>query len=52
MLWACQNLSTLPDPTKPVWEQDPKILDILRLTEEAIRDEKINVEEELKNELR
>jgi hypothetical protein len=39
LLWACTNLSTLPDPTKPVWEQDAKVLEILMYTEEKLREE-------------
>jgi len=39
LLWACQNLTTLPDPNKPVWEQDAKMLETLMWVEEALRKE-------------
>lgn len=29
MHWACTRLTTLPDPTKPIWDQDAKILELL-----------------------
>jgi hypothetical protein len=37
LLWALQNLSSLPDPTKPVWDQDPKMLEILMLVETEMK---------------
>jgi len=39
MHWACTRLSTLPDPTKPVWEQDAVILEMLILVENEIAKE-------------
>ena len=27
--WACTRLTTLPDPSKPIWEQDAVILELL-----------------------
>jgi hypothetical protein len=32
----CTNLKTLPDPTKPAWEQDPVIIDILMAVEKEL----------------
>jgi len=37
LLWACKNLSSFPDPTKSVWEQDPKVLEALMYTEEQLQ---------------
>ncbi len=39
LLWACQNLSTFPDPNKPVWDQDAKMLETLMWVEERLRTE-------------
>lgn len=39
MLWACRNLSSFPDPTKSVEDQDTKILDILIFVEETLEKE-------------
>jgi len=36
MYWACTNLSTLPDPTKPVWEQEAKALEVLMTVERVL----------------
>lgn len=36
MYWACTHLMSLPDPTKPVWEQDPTVLEILMTVEEEM----------------
>jgi len=29
-------LNSLPDPTKPVWEQDPLVLEILMMVEKEL----------------
>ena len=45
MLWACQNLSSFPDPTKPVWEQDSKMLETLMWVEnELLKRAKVEVD--------
>lgn len=36
MLWACQNLMSFPEPMKAVWDQDPKMLEILMMVEEEL----------------
>ena len=45
MHWACTRLSTLPDPTKPVWEQDAVILEMLILVETELAKEADRTEE-------
>lgn len=39
LLWACTRLSSLPDPTKPVWEQDAKILEVLMMVDKEVNSE-------------
>ncbi len=39
LYWACTNLTTLPDPTKSVEEQDTKLLEILMFVGDTIRKE-------------
>ena len=39
MLWACKNLNSFPEPNKPVWEQDPKVLEALMYAESKLMDE-------------
>lgn len=39
MYWACTRLTSLPDPTKSVEEQDVKLLDILLYVEEVLEKE-------------
>ncbi len=34
--WACVRLSSFPDPSKPVWDQDMKILDILMAVDQEM----------------
>ena len=36
MYWALTNLSSLPDPTKSVEEQDTKLLEILMYVEDTL----------------
>lgn len=36
MLWACKNLSSFPEPMKPVWEQDPKVMEALMEAEREL----------------
>ena len=36
MLWACKNLSSFPDPTKSIEDQEVKLLEILMFVEETI----------------
>ncbi len=36
LYWACTNLTTLPDPTKSVEDQDTKLLDILKFVGDTI----------------
>jgi len=36
MYWALTHLTTLPDPTKSVEEQDTKLLEILMYVEEVL----------------
>ena len=50
MLWACQSLTTLPDPNKPVWEQDAKILETLMFTEKQLKEESKKQKERLDEE--
>lgn len=45
MHWACTRLSTLPDPTKPVWEQDAMILEMLIYVDTEIAKEAGRTEE-------
>ena len=45
MHWACTRLSTLPDPTKPVWEQDAVILEMLIYVETELAKEADRTEE-------
>ena len=40
MYWALTRLTTLPDPTKSVEDQDMKVLDILMYVEEVLLKEK------------
>jgi hypothetical protein len=40
MYWACTRLTTLPDPTKSVEDQDTRLLDILLYVEEVLGKEK------------
>jgi len=39
LYWACTHLTTLPDPTKSVEEQDTKLFDILMYVEEVLAKE-------------
>ncbi len=36
MLWACKNLSSFPDPTKSIEDQDVKLLEILMFVEDTL----------------
>ena len=40
MYWACTRLTSLPDPTKSVEEQDMKLLEILLYVEGVLEKEK------------
>ena len=37
--WACTRLTTLPDPTKSVWEQDAVMLELLVYVDEQLMKE-------------
>jgi len=39
MYWACTRLTSLPDPTKSVEEQDMKLLEILLYVEAVLEKE-------------
>ncbi|MCK4266268.1 MAG: hypothetical protein KAX31_03240 [Thermoplasmata archaeon] len=39
MLWACRNLSSFPDPTKSIEDQDVKLLEILMFVERTVEKE-------------
>ena len=39
MLWACKNLSSFPDPTKSIEDQDVKLLAILMFVEDELEKE-------------
>ena len=39
MLWACKNLSSFPDPTKSIEDQEVKLLEILIFVEGELEKE-------------